>query len=309
MSDAMLMIDFVNELRDSHQRVDDAISRYLIMFLKQDVSLLMQAIRYSILLGGKRLRPFLVYQTGKLFGIRSSNLNAPAAAIECIHAYSLIHDDLPIMDNDKLRRGHPTCHVKFGESIAILAGDALHTLAFTILSEAHMPTVTDQDRLKMIATLAAASGANGMCLGQSLDLISKNNKNISATQLETIYQYKTGSLIRAAVRIGALAAGDKSCDDVLSCLDHYATTIGLAFQIQDDIIDTSYAYDQKKKHNMQAKHDDVNTYPKILGLSTARTKARDLYCESLTSLKYIAKLGYNVNILSAFSRYIIKRNN
>ncbi|URJ31986.1 (2E,6E)-farnesyl diphosphate synthase [Blochmannia endosymbiont of Camponotus modoc] len=308
----MLMIDFVNELRDSHQRVDEAISRYLLMFLKKDVSLLMQAIRYSVLLGGKRLRPFLVYQTGKLFGIRSSNLNAPAAAIECIHAYSLIHDDLPIMDNDKLRRGHPTCHVKFGESIAVLAGDALHTLAFTILSEAHMPTVTDQNRLKMIATLASASGANGMCLGQSLDLISKNNKNISATQLETIYQYKTGSLIRAAVRIGALAAGNKSksCDDVLSFLDHYATTIGLAFQIQDDIIDISHAYDQKKKHSMQSKHNDVNnTYPKILGLNTARTKAQDLYCESLTSLKYIAKLGYNVNILSAFSRYIIKRNN
>lgn len=304
------MIDLVNELRDSHQRVDDAIRRYLVIFLKQDVSLLIQAIRYSVLLGGKRLRPFLVYQIGKLFGIRSSNLNAPAAAIECIHAYSLIHDDLPIMDNDKLRRGHPTCHVKFGESIAVLAGDALHTLAFTILSEAHMPTVTDQARLKMIATLAAASGANGMCLGQSLDLISKNNKNISATQLEAIYQHKTGSLIRAAVRIGALAAGNKSYDnDVLAFLDHYAATIGLAFQIQDDIIDVSHSYDHEKNRSMQSKDNDINTYPKILGLRTARTKAQDLYCESLTSLKYIAKLGYNVNILSAFSRYIIKRNN
>ncbi|WP_420022282.1 (2E,6E)-farnesyl diphosphate synthase [Blochmannia endosymbiont of Camponotus sp.] len=306
------MLDFINELRDSHKQVDNAIKHYLVMFLNRDISLLTQAIRYSVLLGGKRLRPFLVYQTGKLFGIKSSRLNAPAAAIECIHAYSLIHDDLPVMDNDKLRRGYPTCHVKFGEAIAILAGDALHTLAFTILAEAHMPKIADQDRLKMIATLAAASGANGMCLGQSLDLINKNNKNVSATQLETIYQYKTGSLIRAAVRIGALSAGNKS-HDALESLDHYATTIGLAFQIRDDIIDTSsHAYDNKKGEQVrsirQSKHDHTNTYSKVLGLNMARSKAEELYYESLTSLKCIAKLGYNTSTLSAFSRYIIKRS-
>ncbi|WP_159714453.1 (2E,6E)-farnesyl diphosphate synthase [Blochmannia endosymbiont of Camponotus nipponensis] len=309
----MLMLNFANKLRNSHQQVDEAIKRYLLMFIKQDVSLLMKAIRYSILLGGKRLRPFLVYQTGKLFGIRSSNLNAPAAAVECIHAYSLIHDDLPIMDNDKLRRGHPTCHIKFGEAIAVLAGDALHTLAFTILATAHMPTISDQNRLKMIATLASASGANGMCLGQSLDLIRKNNKNISATQLETTYQYKTGSLIRAAVRIGALAAGNKRYN-ILTLLDHYATTIGLAFQIQDDIIDISRSYDNKKEKSIQSQHNDdnnndINTYPKVLGLKTARVKVQNLYCESLAHLKYIAKLGYNVNTLSEFSRYIIKHRN
>ncbi|WVV19859.1 (2E,6E)-farnesyl diphosphate synthase [Candidatus Blochmannia sp. SNP] len=305
------MLDFVNELHDSHKQVDDAIEHYLVMFLNRDISFLEQAIRYSVLLGGKRLRPFLVYQAGKLFGIKSSKLNAPAAAIECMHAYSLIHDDLPVMDNDKLRRGYPTCHVKFGEAIAILAGDALHTLAFTILSEAHMPTITDQDRLKMIATLASASGANGMCLGQSLDLINKNNKNISATQLETIYQYKTGSLIRAAVRIGALSAGNKS-HDALAPLDHYATTIGLAFQIRDDIIDASLnTHNNKKKgraQSIQSKHDNSNTYSKVLGLNAARSKAEELYCESLASLKYVAKLGYNTSTLSAFSRYIIKRS-
>ncbi|WHL24875.1 MAG: (2E,6E)-farnesyl diphosphate synthase [Candidatus Blochmannia vicinus] len=307
----MLMLDFINELHDSCEQVDDAIEHYLVMFLNRDVSILSQAIRYSVLLGGKRLRPFLVYQIGKLFGIKSSKLNAPAAAIECMHAYSLIHDDLPVMDNDKLRRGYPTCHVKFGEAIAILAGDALHTLAFTILTEAHMSTITDQDRLKMIATLASASGANGMCLGQSLDLINKNNKNVSVTQLETIYQYKTGSLIRAAVRIGALSAGNKS-RDALALLDHYATTIGLAFQIRDDIIDASLnVYDNKKRaqvRSIQSKHDNPNTYSKVFGLSAARSKAEELYFESLTSLKYIAKLGYNTSILSEFSRYIIERS-
>lgn len=147
----------------------------------------------------KRLRPFTVYATGNMFGISDNTLDAPAAAVECIHAYSLIHDDLPAMDDDDLRRGQPTCHIKFGEANAILAGDALQTLAFSILSDAPMAEVADRDRPAMISELAMASGVAGMCGGQALDLEAEG-RQVNLEQLERIHRHKTGALIRSAVR-------------------------------------------------------------------------------------------------------------
>ncbi|UVK77965.1 MAG: geranyl diphosphate/farnesyl diphosphate synthase [Sodalis sp. Fse] len=299
------MTDFFRELQDSHHQVDAALDRYLLTLFNQQAPLV-QAMRYGVLLGGKRLRPFLVYQTGRLFGLMPVSLDAPAAAIECIHAYSLIHDDLPAMDNDALRRGQPTCHIKFGETTAILAGDALQTFAFSILAEAAMPAVAIQDRLKMIATLASASGADGMCFGQELDLAAEGQQ-VSVARLESIHRYKTGLLIRTAVRMGVLAAG-KCGSLVLNFLDRYAAAIGLAFQVQDDILDVVGNSQMTGKQQGADQRLGKSTYPALLGLDLARSKAHDLYHESLASLECVAALGYDTTTLVALARYIIERN-
>ncbi|AKC60402.1 farnesyl diphosphate synthase [Blochmannia endosymbiont of Camponotus (Colobopsis) obliquus] len=303
------MNNITHEMQISYRQVNNALERYLKKLPHQN-TLLIEAMKYSALLGGKKIRPFLVYQTGKLFGLIPNHLDAPAAAIECIHAYSLIHDDLPSMDNDTLRRGHPTCHIKFNESTAILAGDALHSLAFSILTENNTmsTTIDNQYRLKMIATLAAACGANGMCFGQFLDITAKNQK-ISYNYLKNIHFYKTSILIRAAVRLGALAAGKTINHKILKLLDHYATSIGLAFQIQDDILDivNDKHCDNKQQKNTKKKNNK-NTYSTKLGLNIARNKAKNLYYKSLSSLKHINKLGYNTTILSKLARYIIERD-
>ncbi|AIN47191.1 (2E,6E)-farnesyl diphosphate synthase [Candidatus Palibaumannia cicadellinicola] len=298
------MVEFIHELQKSSRCVDAALERYLYALSSQKTKLV-QAMHYSTLLGGKRLRPFLVYQTGQLFGLKQESLDAPAAAIECIHAYSLIHDDLPAMDNNTLRRGEPTCHVQFGETTAILAGDALHTLAFTILTHAPISAITTEERLKMIAVLAEASGAEGMCFGQALDLESEG-KHVSAEVLETIHRYKTGALIRAAVHMGALAAGKKS-RKILNYLDSYAVAIGLAFQVQDDILDMIGDSQSTGKQRGADKLLGKKTYPLLLGLDMARAKAKNLYKESLASLKKIDAIGYNTNMLVKLARYIIER--
>lgn len=200
-------MDFANQLQSCVGRANDALRRFIEPQPFQNTPLV-GAMHYGALLGGKRLRPFLVYATGEMFGISTDTLDAPAAAVECIHAYSLIHDDLPAMDDDDLRRGQPTCHIKFGEANAILAGDALQTLAFTILSDAPMAQVADRDRLAMISELAMASGIAGMCGGQALDLDAEG-RQVTLEQLERIHRHKTGALIRAAVRLGALSAGER----------------------------------------------------------------------------------------------------
>ncbi|WP_395479886.1 (2E,6E)-farnesyl diphosphate synthase [Candidatus Curculioniphilus buchneri] len=299
------MKDFIRALQESHWQVDTVLERYLRTLSNQKTSLI-QAMRYSALQGGKRLRPFLVYHTGRLFGLSPESLNAPAAAIECIHAYSLIHDDLPAMDNDVLRRGLPSCHVKFGEITAILAGDALQTLAFSILADEDMPNVSTKARLKMISVLASASGANGMCLGQALDIESEG-QHVSTSYLETIHKNKTGALIRAAVRMGVLAA-NKFEEPTLTYLDRYAAAIGLAFQVQDDILDIIGNSHITGKQQGMDQAWDKNTYPMLLGLNIAREKAQALYQESLASLEYISKLGYDTDILIALARYVIERD-
>lgn len=234
MSEIVPSAAFADQLQIFRRRADRALLDFIAP-LPFNNGNMVAAMRHGALLGGKRLRPFLVYTTGQMFGVSLTNLDAPAAAVECIHAYSLIHDDLPAMDDDDLRRGQPTCHIKFGEANAILAGDALQTLAFSILADAEMPDVALRDRLAMVSELAAASGVAGMCGGQSLDLEAEG-KRVDLQALEQIHRHKTGALIRAAVRLGALSAGEAG-RAALPQLDRYAAAVGLAFQVQDDILD------------------------------------------------------------------------
>ncbi|MEY0975685.1 MULTISPECIES: (2E,6E)-farnesyl diphosphate synthase [Providencia] len=266
---------------------------------------LAQAMRYGTLLGGKRLRPFLTYAIGSMFGVSQENLDAPAAAVECIHAYSLIHDDLPAMDDDDLRRGQPTCHIKYGEGNAVLAGDALQTLAFQLLSSAPMPDVTDKDRIAMIAELSYASGLAGMCGGQALDLDAEG-KQVDLESLERIHQHKTGALIRAAIRLGAFAAGEKG-QQLLPVLDKYAQSIGLAFQVQDDILDVIGDSEVTgKRQGTDAEHEK-STYPSLLGLEAAQKKARELHHDAIDALETLQSHGYNIEMLSALANFIIER--
>ncbi|HKM95344.1 MAG TPA: (2E,6E)-farnesyl diphosphate synthase [Buttiauxella sp.] len=298
-------MDFNHQLQAHAQRANDALQRFLAPLPFQNTPLV-EAMHYGALFGGKRLRPFLVYATGEMFGIAQETLDAPAAAIECIHAYSLIHDDLPAMDDDDLRRGQPTCHIKFGEASAILAGDALQTLAFSILSDAPMAGVAIADRLAMVKELATASGVAGMCGGQALDLEAEG-KQVDLQSLERIHRHKTGALIRAAVRLGALSAGDAG-RNALPLLDHYADSIGLAFQVQDDILDVIGDTATLGKRQGADQQLGKSTYPALLGLSNAKTKAWDLYQESLRALEGLARQSLDTTALEALASYIIQRD-
>ncbi|HEY0211528.1 (2E,6E)-farnesyl diphosphate synthase [Acerihabitans sp.] len=297
-------MEFALQLKACHQRVDGALDRFFAALDSREP--LIQAMRHGALLGGKRLRPFLVYRTGQLFGLPLADLDAPAAAVECIHAYSLIHDDLPAMDDDDLRRGQPTCHIKFGETTAILAGDALQALAFSILADAPMPSVAAQDRLSMISALAQASGAAGMCLGQALDLAAEAAP-VALAGLETIHRHKTGALIRAAVTMGALAAGEPG-RLALPFLDRYAAAIGLAFQVQDDILDVVGDTATLGKRQGADQQLGKSTYPALLGLDNARAKADDLIQDSLAALMQVESLGYDTSALNALARFVIERD-
>lgn len=264
---------------------------------------LTQAMRYGLLLGGKRARPFLVYITGQMLGLSIEDLDTPASAIECIHAYSLIHDDLPAMDDDELRRGKATCHIEFDEATAILTGDALQTMAFTILSEGDLNDVSESQRIRLIQELARASGALGMCMGQSLDLEAEN-RGVTLEELENIHRNKTGALIKCAIRMGALSAGEKGIH-VLPQLDKYADAVGLAFQVHDDILDV--ISDTKTLGKPQGSDQNLNksTYPALLGLEGAQQKAQNLLQEALLALQAIP---YNTRLLEDFARYAVERS-
>lgn len=298
-------MDFARLLDVYQQQVNAALTRFIEPLPFQS-SPLVNAMHYGALLGGKRLRPFLVYATGEMFHANPASLDAPAAAVECIHAYSLIHDDLPAMDDDALRRGQPTCHIKYGEDTAILAGDALQTLAFSILADEAMPGVSAEYRLMMLSELAKASGVAGMCGGQALDLAAEG-KSVDLDQLEQIHRHKTGALIRSAVRLGALTAGDAG-REALPLLDRYAEAIGLAFQVQDDILDV--IGDTAVIGKRQGADQDLgkSTYPLLLGLESARAKARDLYQEALDALELLAAHSYNTTALQALASFIIERD-
>lgn len=298
-------MDLHHDLQAQALRVNEALLRFLAPLPFQNTPLV-EAMHYGALLGGKRLRPFLVYATGEMFGVADVALDAPAAAVECIHAYSLMHDDLPAMDDDDLRRGQPTCHIKFGEANAILAGDALQTLAFSILSDAPMPGVDIADRLAMVKELAIASGVAGMCGGQALDLEAEG-KLASLEELEQIHRHKTGALIRAAVRLGALGAGSAG-KNALPLLDRYADCIGLAFQVQDDILDVIGDTATLGKRQGADQQLGKSTYPALLGLENAKAKAWDLYQESLRALEGLASQSLNTTALEALASFVIQRD-
>ncbi|MFP3013214.1 MAG: (2E,6E)-farnesyl diphosphate synthase [Arsenophonus sp. NC-QC1-MAG3] len=294
---------------DQHQWVQDRVNKILLNQFQRlpfNQSQLVMAMKYSTLLGGKRLRPFLVYAIGDMLNVAVENLDVPAVVVECIHAYSLIHDDLPAMDSDNLRRGQPTCHISFGEAHAILAGDALQTLAFDILSRSAMPDVNDTNRLAMISELATASGAGGMCSGQALDMESEGQQ-IDITTLESIHQHKTGALIRAAIRMSALAAGNQSYKLLLS-LDRYANAIGLLFQVHDDILDVIGDADiLGKDHGFDKKHKK-STYPTLIGVEQAKKKANSLHEQALDALYMLEQqYGFNTETLQNLTHFIIER--
>ncbi|GMR04051.1 MAG: polyprenyl synthetase family protein [Gammaproteobacteria bacterium] len=261
-----------------------------------------QAMRYAILNGGKRIRAALVYAAGAAAGADDATLDAPACAVELIHSYSLIHDDLPCMDDDDLRRGRPTCHKAYDEATALLAGDALQALAFEILAhDATMPVGAAQ-RLKMMETLAQAIGSRGMAGGQAIDLESVGEK-LSLPQLEDCYLRKTGALIRAAVLLGALTREDVD-HRLLAALNEYGRTIGLAFQITDDILDVEGEIEKLGKTPGADQARNKPTYPALLGLNEAKARARALHASTLETLK---PLGDNGAFLADLAGYIIKR--
>ena len=267
---------------------------------------LLDAMRYSLTAGGKRLRPILTLEFCRLCGGDVHAALPAACGVELLHTYSLIHDDLPCMDDDDLRRGQPTCHIKFGEANAILAGDALQTLAFSILSDAPMVEVSDRDRLAMVSELAMASGVAGMCGGQALDLEAEG-RQVNLEQLERIHRHKTGALIRAAVRLGALSAGERG-RKALPILDRYAESIGLAFQVQDDILDVVGDTATLGKRQGADQQLGKSTYPALLGLEHAQRKARDLIDDARRSLNELAAQSLDTSALEALADYIIQRD-
>ncbi|PIB17826.1 (2E,6E)-farnesyl diphosphate synthase [Vibrio rotiferianus] len=290
-------------LTSYQQRNNQQLNQWLEQMPHQQQPLI-QAMKYGLLLGGKRVRPFLVYITGQMLGCQLQDLDTPASAIECIHAYSLIHDDLPAMDDDELRRGQPTCHIKFDEATAILTGDALQTLAFTIIAEGQLNPNAESQRIRMVQSLAQASGANGMCVGQALDL-GAENRQVTLAELEEIHRNKTGALISCAVKLGALAAGEKGLE-VLPHLERYSQAVGLAFQVQDDILDIISDTETLGKPQGSDQELNKSTYPSLLGLEGAMEKAHTLLQEALQALEAIP---YNTQLLEEFARYVIERKN
>ncbi|PCM43825.1 (2E,6E)-farnesyl diphosphate synthase [Marinobacter sp. ANT_B65] len=261
---------------------------------------LQEAMRYSVLGGGKRIRPALSLAAANALGLSDDTALVPACAVELIHAYSLVHDDLPAMDNDELRRGRPTAHIAFDEATAILAGDALQALAFEWLADA--PGIEASARLAMIKELARASGHHGMVGGQAIDLESVG-KSLTLAQLENMHRHKTGALIEASVRIGALATPGVS-EHSLNALTSYAKALGLAFQVQDDLLDIEGDTEIIGKPQGSDIARSKPTYPALLGLAGAREHLASLLSNALESLQ---DFGPEADPLRAMAGYVVER--
>jgi geranylgeranyl pyrophosphate synthase len=260
------------------------------------------AQRYAVLGGGKRLRPVLVYCTGEALGVPLPVLDAPAAAVELIHAYSLVHDDLPAMDNDDLRRGRPTTHRAFDEATAILAGDALQVLAFDLLArEAHV-NLDPQARLRMISILAIASGTAGMAGGQALDLAAVG-RALNLAELEAMHRLKTGALISASVMMAAACAPALTAAETQG-LQRYAQDIGLAFQIQDDILDVEGDATALGKTTGADAARSKPTYPSLMGLDAAKSLAQELKFRACEQLRPLGERG---QMLVWLACYVVDR--
>ena len=261
-----------------------------------------EAMRYAVLGAGKRVRPVLVYAAGQAVGAPLESLDAPACAVELIHAYSLVHDDLPAMDDDDLRRGRATCHKAYDEATAILVGDALQTLAFQVLCDAPAVGSAATTQLEMIRTLAAASGSRGMAGGQALDLDAVG-RELTLAELEQLHIHKTGALIRASVRLGTLAAPTADPAAVRS-LDRYGKCIGLAFQVRDDILDVEGDTAVIGKTRGKDAAHNKPTYPALLGLAGARDKCAVLLAEATSCLD---GLDERAQPLRWLAEYIVAR--
>lgn len=266
---------------------------------------LCEAMRYAVLGGGKRIRALLVYATGEALGIKADHLDMSAAAIELIHAYSLIHDDLPCMDDDELRRGKPTVHIAFDEATAVLAGDALQTLAFQILSREN-EQICAENQLEILKIITTASGCSGMVKGQAIDLAAVG-KTLSESELENMHNHKTGALIKASVMMASYCgtAVDETVDNrQRELLAEYADAIGLAFQVRDDILDIQSDTETLGKPQGADIAAGKPTYPSIMGMSAAKQKLFKLHEKALKSLE---SFGDEAQQLREIAEFIVKR--
>jgi len=292
----MTLATFAEFAAHARQLIDNTLDTLLPQENEPPVSV-HQAMRWSVFAGGKRFRPLLLMATGEAFGATKPMLSRVAASFELVHTYSLIHDDLPSMDNDYLRRGKPTCHIKFGEAMAILAGDALQTLAFQTIAETEELPLSI--RLQLISELSRAAGTpRGMVAGQALDLEAEARNVASGSEvatrrtgdaeLEQIHRYKTGALIIAAARCGAIIA--EATSEELAAISEYAAQLGLLFQITDDLLDvTATAEDIGKTPGKDARSLKA-TYPGLFGMDAARERAREVYaraCAALGQLNHV----------------------
>jgi farnesyl diphosphate synthase len=267
---------------------------------EQSPAPLHSAMRYAVLGGGKRLRPLLVYASADAFGETGTQLDGAACAVELIHAYSLVHDDLPAMDDDALRRGRPTCHIVYGEAMAILAGDALQALAFEILCDDHGDAVVGMEKQH---ALGRACGSEGMAGGQALDLAAVG-RTLTLDELEHMHACKTGALIRASVRLGALTAGADAAS--LDMLDRYADAVGLAFQVRDDILDVEGDASVIGKTAGKDAAAEKPTFPSIIGLEASRARLREL---TDVALDAIAPMSERSSLLRELAYYAESRRN
>ncbi len=269
----------------------------------KSASRLEQAMHYAVMNGGKRLRPILAYASAEALSAEANCADSAACSVECIHAYSLIHDDLPAMDDDALRRGKPTCHIEFDEATAILAGDALQSLAFELLCDTRQQQLSDNQQLHMLQVLSRAVGRQGMVAGQSIDFHG-TRQAMTEEDLAIMHGLKTGALISASVMLGAMSTG-KAASRELDCLGEYAKALGLAFQVQDDILDvegdTSVIGKQQGKDEALGKI----TYPALLGIEGARDKAISLCDEAIAALDIF---GSSAEPLRQLASYVVRRN-
>lgn len=262
-----------------------------------------RAMRYASLDAGKRLRPLLVYLAGETLGAKQSDLDASALAVECIHVYSLIHDDLPAMDDDELRRGKATCHIAFDEATAILAGDALQSLAFDILANHPLSEQAEAGRIELIKVLSKASGSLGMGGGQMIDLLA-TDQQLDIQALKNMHCMKTGALIAASVSMAVITSGIKE-QTIINAMTDYADRIGLAFQVKDDILDIEGDTEVIGKPSGSDQAQNKSTFPALLGLEQARSYAEKLVQEALLSLQ---RIPYNTDALKDLAHYMINRH-
>jgi len=261
-----------------------------------------EAMRYSVMGGGKRIRPVLVYATGEALNVAPERLDGPAAAIELMHAFSLVHDDLPAMDNDDLRRGKPTTHIAYDEATAILAADALQPLAFSILATDESMQCPPATRLKIIDLLAEACGSTGMTGGQSIDL-SAEGKQLDAAELENMYNLKTGRLLKASVLSAVYCA--HADDGQISAMERFVDAVGLAFQIKDDILDIEGETEIIGKQRGSDVERAKATWPSLFGMDAAHRKTDELLAQALAEIE---DLGANAEPLRQIARYIVNRD-